>query len=152
MWVSQLYLVFLLSALLNPQYCSAWGVQLNSRRVIVPALIGFGFSATDGGQAHVAHAYDRQIATEYKLVRDGEMEISMAPRAVKRRAMAACKNPAMLKLIMEKDSSLEDQKTCTQRVIVDQDNTGLVKTVTDAIKDLPPAELQALSKKYGDQP
>ena len=66
--------------------------------------------------------------------------------------MAACKNPAMLKLIMEKDSFVDGQKTCSQRVMIDQDGKGLVRTVTEAIKDLSPAELQALSKKYGDQP
>lgn len=99
-----------------------------------------------------AWAYERETLTEYQKVRNGEMQISQAPRAVKRRALAACKNKGMFKLIQEAVPSIDSVKTCTQRVIIDNDGSDIVPSINKVISNLPPDELQALMKKYGDQP
>ena len=101
-------------------------------------------------------AYARQggggkiVSSDYQAALQGEIPLSSEPRAIKRRAFAACKNPEMLKLIQSSSSSFTDlsQKDCLQKVLSDDITTQVIQ----AIKDLPNAQLMGLNKKYGDAP
>ena len=100
----------------------------------------------------IANAVYQSKTTDFSKVQAGTLEISQEPRAMKRRAMGACKSSLMFELIQKAEPSIDSTKTCLQRVVVAENTDPIIKSINSAIKDLPVEQLQGLSKKYGDKP
>ena len=100
----QIIIIFLIHVIYL-KYVGA--INLNSHRIkqIIPkAVILFGLNV------ELVEAREAKINETFQKAKNGEIELSQEPRAVKRRAFAACKNPEMLKLIQQKIQ----QNSCTQ--------------------------------------
>ena len=139
----QIIIIFLIHVIYL-KYVGA--INLNSHRIkqIIPkAVILFGLNV------ELVEAREAKINETFQKAKNGEIELSQEPRAVKRRAFAACKNPEMLKLIQQNPTLANiDSKACLQKVLADE----IVNDVNQAIKDLPNTDLIKLNKKYGDNP
>ena len=137
----QIIIIFINIIFLN--YIDAFKLKNCKIKNIIPtAVLLFGFSV------NTVEARVSKINETFQKAKNGEIELSQEPRAVKRRAFAACKNPEMLKLIQKSPVGAIDSKTCLQKVLANE----ITNDVNQAIKDLPNLDLIKLNKKYGDNP
>ncbi|KAJ1399745.1 hypothetical protein B484DRAFT_246985 [Ochromonadaceae sp. CCMP2298] len=81
--------------------------------------------------------------SDYQRAMKGEIPLSSGPRAVKRRALAACKDDSIIQTITPPLTSAD----CTRRVI-----KGETEFMEKAIQNLPNDRVMSLVKSYGSPP